>query len=92
MCSEISGKPYKTVPSFLHAPEAKANSHLNTSRSWRDDEIRFWVPKVTVQSLQTLLGNRHETNGPEGTVASKTIRSVNMVNQGLARLQSNIAK
>ena len=32
------------------------------------------------------------TNGPEETVASKTIRSVNMINQGLARLQSNIAK
>ena len=46
----------------------------------------------TVQSVQTLLGNSKETNGPEGTVASKTIRSVNMINQGLARLQSNIAK
>ena len=42
--------------------------------------------------MQTLLGNSKETNGPEGTVASKTIRSVNMINQGLARLQSNIAK
>ena len=40
----------------------------------------------TVQSVQTLLGNSKETNGPEGTVASKTIRSVNMINQ------SNIAK
>ena len=48
--------------------------------------------QVTVQSVQTLLGNSKETNGPEGTVASKTIRSVNMINQGLARLQSNIAK
>ena len=46
----------------------------------------------TVQSVQTLLGNSKETNGPEGTVASKTIRSVNMINQGLTRLQSNIAK
>ena len=46
----------------------------------------------TVQSVKTLLGNSKETNGPEGTVASKTIRSVNMINQGLARLQSNIAK
>ena len=27
-----------------------------------------------------------------GTVESKTIRSVNMINQGMARLQSNIAK
>ena len=26
------------------APEAQGNSHLNTARSWRDDEIRFWVP------------------------------------------------
>ena len=43
-------------------------------------------------TVQTLLGNSKETNGPEGTVASKTIRSVNMINQGLARLQSNIAK
>lgn len=42
--------------------------------------------------MQTLLDNSKETNGPEGTVASKTIRSVNMINQGLARLQSNIAK
>ena len=42
--------------------------------------------------MQTLLGNSKETNGPEGTVASKTIRSVNMINQRLARLQSNIAK
>ena len=32
------------------------------------------------------------TNGREGTVASKTIRSVNMINEGLTRLQSNIAK
>ena len=46
----------------------------------------------TVQSVQTLLFNSKETNGPEGTVASNTIRSVNMINQGLARLQSNIAK
>lgn len=46
----------------------------------------------TVQSVQTLLGNSKETNGPEGTVASKTTRSVNMINQGLARLQSNITK
>ena len=46
----------------------------------------------TVQSVQILLGTSKETNGPEGTVASKTIRSVNMINQGLARLQSNIAK
>ena len=42
----------------------------------------------TVQSVQTLLGNSKETNGPEGAVASKTIRSVNMINQGLARLQT----
>ena len=46
----------------------------------------------TVQSVQTLLGTSKETSGPEGTVASKTIRSVNMINQGLARLQSNIAE
>ena len=46
----------------------------------------------TVQSVQTLLGNSKETNGPEETVTSKTIRSVNMINQGLTRLQSNIAK
>ena len=36
--------------------------------------------------------NSKETNGPEGPVASETIRSVNMINQGLERLQSNIAK
>ena len=42
----------------------------------------------TVQSVQTLLGNSKETSGPEGAVASKTIRSVNMINQGLARLQT----
>ena len=47
---------------------------------------------LTVQSVQTLLGNSKKTNGPEGTVASKTIRSVNMIKQGLTRLQSNIAK
>lgn len=92
MCSEISGKPWKTVPSFLRVPEAQANSQLNTARSWRDDEIVSGYLQGTVQSLQTLLGNSKETNGPEGTVASKTIRSVNMINQGLARLQSNIAK
>jgi len=40
--------------------------------------------------VQTLLSNSKETNGPEGTVASKTIRSVNMINQGLARLHSKI--
>ena len=38
--------------------------------------------------MQTLLGNSKETNGPEGAVASKTIRSVNIINQGLARLQT----
>jgi len=46
----------------------------------------------TVQSVQSLLDNSKETNGPEGTVASKTIRFVNIINQGLARLQSNITK
>ena len=46
----------------------------------------------TVQSVRTLLGNSKETNGPDGTVGSKTIGSVNMINQGLTRLQSNIAK
>ena len=46
----------------------------------------------TVQSVQTLPFNSKETNGPEGTFASNTIRSVNMINQGLARLQSNISK
>ena len=46
----------------------------------------------TVQSVQTLLGNSKETNGPKGIVASKTIRSANMITQGMTRLQSNIAK
>ena len=44
MCCEISGKCWKTVPSFLRTPEAQASSHLNTARSWRDNEICFWVP------------------------------------------------
>ena len=74
------------------APEAQANSHLNTARSWRDDEIRFWVPSRHCSISADITGHQQETDGPEGTVASKTIRSVNMINQGLARLQSNIAK
>lgn len=46
----------------------------------------------TVQSAQTLLDRNRQTNGPEGTVASKTVKSVHMINKGLARLQSNITK
>ena len=46
----------------------------------------------TVQSAQTLLDRNRQTNGPEGTVASKTVKSVHMINKGLARLHSNITK
>ena len=55
------------------APEAQANSHLNTARSWRDDEIRFWVPSRHCSISADITGHQQETNGPEGTVASKTI-------------------
>ena len=33
----------------------------------------------TVQSAQTLLDRNRHTNGPEGTVASKTVKSVHMI-------------
>ena len=46
----------------------------------------------TVQSVQTLLDTNKQTNGPEGTIASKTVKSVDMINQGLERLQRNIMK
>ncbi|KAJ7370578.1 hypothetical protein OS493_031313 [Desmophyllum pertusum] len=69
----------KLLPGLLSAPEAQANSYVNSARS-------------TVQSVQTLLDTNKQTNGPEGTIASKTVRSVDMINQGLARLQRNITK
>ena len=40
--------------------------------------------------MQTLLGTNKKTNGPEGTIASKTVKSVAMINQGLVRLTKNI--
>ena len=55
------------------APEAQANSHLNTARSWRDDEIRFWVPSRHCSISADITGDQQETNGRQGTVASKTI-------------------
>ena len=55
------------------APEAQANSHLNTARSWRDDGIRFWVPSRHCSISADITGDQQETNGRQGTVASKTI-------------------
>ena len=91
MCSEISGKPWKTVPSFFRAPEARAHTSTLQEAGEMMRSLSGYL-QGTDQAVQTLLSNSKETNGPEGTVASKTIRSVNMINQGLARLHSNIGK
>ena len=58
------------------------------STTWRDDEIRSWVPSRHCSISADITGQQQG----DRTVASKTIRSVNMINQGLARLQSNIAR
>ena len=42
--------------------------------------------KGTVSSLQTLTGTTRKTNGPEGTIASKTTDSVAMIHRGLHKL------
>ena len=87
-CSFVRTVHSGTVESFC----------ICTQKHWENEMAlflecnRILQGMLTVQSVQTLLGNSKKTNGPEGTVASKTIRSVNMIKQGLTRLQSNIAK
>ena len=44
----------------------------------------------TIQSVQTLLGTNKQTNGPEGTISTKSVKSVKMISQGLTRLRPNI--
>lgn len=63
---ENLGKLYQA---FFRAPEARAH----TSTLQEAGEMMRSVPgylQGTDQSVQTLLGNSKETNGPEGTVAS----------------------
>ena len=48
--------------------------------------------KGTVSSVQTLTGTTRKTNGPEGTIASKTTDSVAMIHHGLHKLSLNIGK
>ena len=48
--------------------------------------------KGTVSSVQALTGTTRKTNGPEGTVASKTTDSVAMIHHGLHKISLNIEK
>ena len=45
------------------------------------------VFKGTVSFVQTLTGTTRKTNGPEGTVASKTTDSVAMIRRGLLNIE-----
>lgn len=44
----------------------------------------------TVSAVQEILNSDKMTNGPEGTVASKTVKSIELVEKGLQRLNMNV--
>ena len=46
--------------------------------------------RTTVSSVQALLGSEKITNGPDGTVANKTVLSVSMLANGIARIATNV--
>ena len=48
--------------------------------------------KSTVLSVQEIRNSNNVTNGPQGTVASKTAKSVHLVEKGLNKLRLNIAE
>ena len=48
--------------------------------------------KSTVLSVQEIRNSNKVTNGPQGTVASKTAKSVHLVEKGLNKLRLNIAE
>ena len=48
--------------------------------------------KSTVLSVQEIRNSNKVTNGPQGTVASKTAKSVHLVEKGLNKLRLNLAE
>lgn len=48
--------------------------------------------KSTVSSVQEIRNSEGKTNGPQGTVASKTVKSVHLVEKGLNNLRLNLAE
>lgn len=48
--------------------------------------------KSTVLSVQEIRNSNKVTNGPQGTVASKTAKSVHLVEKGLNKLRLNLAQ
>jgi glycine cleavage system H lipoate-binding protein len=46
----------------------------------------------TVDSVRMILNTTKKTNGPEGTIASKTVESVKMIKEGFTRIGRNVSQ
>ena len=82
-----SGKLYEA---FSVHPKHKRQHTSTLQEAEQKTKTVFDYLQNTVQSVQTLLGTSKKINGPEGTIASKTVKSVGMINEGLMRLTKNI--
>jgi hypothetical protein len=74
---ENLGKLYEA---FSVHPKHKRQHTSTLQEAEQKNKTVFDYLQNTVHSVQTLLGTSKKINGPEGTIASKTVKSVSMIN------------
>ena len=85
---ENLGKFYGAFSVHLKNKPAKRHTIEEAYRMVKD--VSSYI-KSTVSSVQEIRNSGGTTNGPQGTVASKTVKSVHLVEKGLNKLRLNLA-
>ena len=80
---ENLGKFYGAFP-FILKTDRLRGTHSQRHITW--SKVCLHSLNSTVYSVQEIRNSDGTTNGPEGTVASKTVKSVQLVEKGLQKL------
>lgn len=68
-----------------------AKKHTVEEASQMVNDVSSYI-KSTISSVQEIRNSDGITNGPQGTVATKTVKSVHLVKKGLNKLRLNLAE
>ncbi|XP_078361460.1 uncharacterized protein LOC144645790 [Oculina patagonica] len=75
----------------VHLKNKEVKSHTIEEAYLMVKDVSSYI-NSTVSSVQEIRNSNGVTNGPQGTVASKTVKSVHLVEKGLNNLRLNLAE